>query len=132
MAIFNEEKIFELLNEGSINLNRNPLGIKDVSMIIVHNNEGDNIPHFHIKRNGKHDCCIMFNENRYFNHGVNNGTLTSKEMKELDKWLRKVNFGDKLNQTNFQILCDFWNDASHTIVADKNRLFDYSNIASYK
>lgn len=30
MAIFNEEKIFELLNEGSINLRKNPLNIKGI------------------------------------------------------------------------------------------------------
>lgn len=61
MAIYNEGKVFELLNEGSINLRKNPLNIKGVTMVIVHSNEGDNIPHFHIKRDGKHDCCIMFN-----------------------------------------------------------------------
>lgn len=55
MAIFNQDRLFEMLNEGSINLNKNPLKIKDLSMVIVHSNEGDNIPHFHIKRNGKHD-----------------------------------------------------------------------------
>lgn len=132
MAIFNQDRLFEMLNEGSINLNKNPLKIKDLSMVIVHSNEGDNIPHFHIKRNGKHDCCIMFNEDRYFNHGVNNSTLTSKEVKELDNWLRKPNANNKFNLTNFQVLCDLWNDASHVVDADSDRLFDYSNIASYK
>ena len=90
MAIFNEDMLFELLNEGSINLNKNRLDIKDVTMVIVHMNEGDNIPHFHIKRNGKHDCCIMFNENRYFNHGANNSLLTAKEAKELNNWLHNL------------------------------------------
>lgn len=129
-AIFNENVLSELLNEGSINLNKNPLKIKDINMVIVHTNEGDYIPHFHIKRTGKHDCCIMLNENRFFNHGVNDGILTSKEMKELDSWLRKINNVGKY--TNFQTLCNMWNETNSTIQADMYRDFDYTNIASYK
>lgn len=132
MAIYNENKLFELLNEGSINLNKNPLKIKGVTMVIVHSNEGDNIPHFHIKRNGEHECCIMFNEDRYFNHGNNDSLLSKKEAKELDSWLRKTN-SVYTNMTNFQTLCDMWNKARPVLVtADSNRDFDYTNIASYK
>lgn len=131
MAIYNENKVFELLNEGSINLNSNPLNIKGVTMVIVHPNEGDNIPHFHIKREREHDCCIMLNENKFFNHGNNDSVLNKKEMKELDKWLRKQN-KVYTTKTNFQTLCDIWNEASHIVPADRNRYFDYSNIASYK
>ena len=130
MAIFNEDMLFELLNEGSINLNKNPLKIKDLSMVIVHSNEGDNIPHFHIKRSGKHDCCIMLNEDRYFNHGNNDSVLNSKETKELDKWLRKINTARHMS--NFQSLCDIWNESNHITKANSNRFFDYTNIAPYK
>ena len=131
MAIYNENKVFELLNEGSINLNSNPLNIKGVTMVIVHPNEGDNIPHFHIKREREHDCCIMLNENKFFNHGNNDSVLNKKEMKEFDKWLRKQN-KVYTTKTNFQTLCDICNEASHIVPADRNRYFDYSNIASYK
>ena len=129
-AIFNENVLSELLNEGSINLNANPLNIKGVTMVIVHTNEGNNIPHFHIKRSGKHDCCIMLNENRFFNHGNNDSVLNKKEMKELDRWLREINI--TRNRTNFESLCDMWNESNHTTRANYDRDFDYTNIMQYK
>lgn len=132
MAIFNEDKLFELLNEGSINLNKNPIKIKGVTMIIVHSNEGDNIPHFHIKRDNCNDCCIMFNENRYFNHGNNDSLLSAKEARELNSWLHKLNYKDN-SKTNFQVLGDMWNGAGGVrTLANTDREFDYSNIAMYK
>lgn len=101
-------------------------------MVIVHNNEGANIPHFHIKRDGKHDCCIMFNDDRYFNHGANNSILSTKEAKELNNWLHEAN-SEKPEETNFQTLGKMWNagtDAKFPVDIDRN--FDYTNIASYK
>lgn len=132
MAIFNEEKVFELLNEGSINLRKNPLNIKSISMVIVHTNEGDNVPHFHIKRDGKHDCCIMLNEDKYFNHGSNDSLLSTKEAKELNNWLHKSN-SEKSNETNFQVLGKMWNATTNVkFPVDIDRNFDYANIAPYK
>ena len=132
MAIYNEEKVFELLNEGSINLSKNRLGIKGVTMVIVHPNEGANIPHFHIKRENNHDGCIMFNEDKYFNHGNNDSLLSSKEARELNNWLHKLN-KEKPSRTNFQVLGDMWNATSGVkFPVDIDRDFDYSNITSYK
>ena len=131
MAVYNEEKIFELLNEGSINLHKNPLNIKGISMVIVHTNEGDNIPHFHIKRDNENDCCIMLNDDKYFNHGSNDSLLNKKEARELNNWLHKLNSA-KSGETNFQVLGIMWNSNNLKSVVDINRDFDYSNITSYK
>lgn len=131
MAIFNENVLSEFLNESSINLTKNPLKIKGVTMVIVHPNEGDNIPHFHIKREREHDCCIMLNENKFFNHGNNDSTLNSREMRELDSWLRKIN-SSRYQRTNFQVLCDAWNESEAKTRANTDRDFNYTIIISYK
>lgn len=131
MAIFNENVLSEFLNESSINLTKNPLKINGVTMIIVHPNEVDNIPHFHIKREREHDCCIMLNENKFFNHGNNDSTLNSREMRELDSWLRKIN-SSRYQRTNFQVLCDAWNESEAKTRANTDRDFNYTVITSYK
>ena len=121
-----------IINEGSINLNKNPIRIKNVLSILVHPKEGDHIPHFHIQRDGLHDCCIMFNENRYFSHGSNDTSLSGKEEKELDEWLRRPN-KSRANVTNFQVLGEMWNgDRSTKLKVDLNRDFNYTNIKPYK
>ena len=74
----------------------------------------------------------MFNEDRYFNHGNNDSTLSTKETKELNSWLHKAN-NEKPEETNFQTLGNMWNAGTNVkFPVDIDRNFDYSNIASYK
>lgn len=85
MAIYDIDRIGqELLNEGSINTQKNPIDIKRVSTILVHSSEGNDIPHFHIIREGMKDCCIMLNDNRFFDHGDNDTLLNAKECRALE------------------------------------------------
>lgn len=126
--------VTNIMNEGSIDLGKNPIKIDDVKRIILHNIEGDGIPHFHIVRPkyGDHDCCIMLNDNKFFNHGKNDSLLSSKEQKELDKWLRNPNKGNP-NRSNFQQLAMMWNDIPNSrFKVDPNRNFDYTHMELYK
>lgn len=121
----------EPLIEGSIDMGRNPIKIKRVMAVIVHTKEGYNIPHFHIERDRMNDCCIMLNDNRFFNHGDNDSLLTGRECILLDEWLRKVNKSSKFGYTNWQVLADMWNSRKE-IQIDLNNQPDYSSIKPYK
>lgn len=132
MIIDVNDRMSPVILEGSISLQKNPIKIKNILSIIVHSNEGDDIPHFHIKRDGVHDCCIMLNHNQYFSHSANNSILSGKEEKELDEWLRLPN-KTKLGKSNFRVLCDMWNDAiANRKKALGERDFNYTNIKPYK
>ena len=126
--------VTNIINEGSVNLTKNPIKVDDVQYIMVHTTEGDSIPHFHIIRSkyGVHDCCVMLNDNKFFNHGKNDSLLNSKEQRELDKWLRKQNKG-KPEHTNFQELAEMWNKIPNArFRVDLYRDFDYTNMGLYK
>ena len=70
------------------------------------------IPHFHIitKNNIKWECCICIYEAKYFYHGTKTGTLSSKQLKILDKWLREKSKLDTSNigVTNWDIIRFYW------------------------
>ena len=73
-------------------------------------NEGP-IPHFHIisKNDIKWECCIEIYNSKYFHHGSKQGTLTNKQLKILDSWLReKSKIHNYPNLTNWDLLCIFW------------------------
>lgn len=126
--------VTNIINEGSIDLDRNPIKVDDVKRIILHNIEGYGIPHFHIVRPKykDHDCCVMLNDDKFFNHGKNDSLLTSKEQKELDKWLRKQNKNNHYF-TNFQALADMWNNIPNArFKVDLDRNFDYTHMGLYK
>ena len=59
--------------------------------IYVYSNEGENIPHFHISKIDKTDCCLKILKPEWFIHGKNNGTISKKELKLLYEWLNKDN-----------------------------------------
>ena len=120
------------LNEGSINLNKNPILIKKVNMICVHTSEGDDIPHFHIKRDKMHDCCVMLTKSMFFNYGNNDSLLNSKESSQLNTWLLKPNKATP-NFTNWQVLANMWNAIPNArFTVDLNKQPDYSTIYPYK
>lgn len=121
-----------VLTEASISIQTNPIGIKNVKQIILHSKEGYGIPHFHIKRTNGNDCCVMLNDNKFFNHGHNNGLLSSKEQKELDRWLRLINAEDP-RYTNFQALGNIWNGIPNVkFQVDLYRDFDYTKMGLYE
>ena len=133
MAIFNIDRIDqELLNEGSISIQKNPIDIKRVTTILVHSSEGNDIPHFHIVREDMKDCCIMLNDNRFFDHGKNDTLINAKECRALDDWMRSRN-KSKPSMNNWTILAMMWNDIPNArFKVDLSDQPDYSSINPYK
>lgn len=133
MAIFDIDRIDqELLNEGSINIQRNPIDIKKVSSILVHTSEGNDIPHFHIIRDHMNDCCTMLDDNRFFDHGKNDTLLNAKECRALEDWMKSKN-KSKPGMNNWTVLALMWNDIPNVrIKADLSCRPDYSTIKPYK
>lgn len=133
MAIFDIDRINqELLNEGSINIQKNPIDIKRVLSILVHTSEGNDIPHFHIVRNDMNDCCIMLDDNRFFDHGNNDTLLNAKECRALEDWMKSKN-KSKPGMNNWTVLALMWNDIPNVrIKVNLSKIPDYSTIKPYK
>lgn len=105
--------------------------------IYVYNNEGDNIPHFHLQSKDKKgpkyklDCAIKINENRYFDHGIHKDTLNSKQIKELKAKLEKIN-PETENTYWKDIQNAFYNNFPNCTEKRVDEMPDYSNIKLYK
>ena len=89
-----------------------PSKTKKLMEVYVHSNEGENVPHFHVRdysRSNVHelDICIKFEKAEYFSHGAHQGTLKTKETKELDRMLRT--YSDKYGETYWQRAVRVWN-----------------------
>ena len=76
--------------------------------IYVFTNEGESIPHFHVrskdkKLNGdyKLDAAICINYNKYFSHGNHKDTLTNAQQKQLNKKLDEVIDKDSDDKTTY-------------------------------
>ena len=101
--------------------------------IEVFGDEGEYIPHFHIKSiDRKFSCCIYIFDNRFFEHGKNNDTLNKKDWKILDTWLRNINtkYQDK---TNWETIVMIWDSIYYTDYSNKDTPQpDYTTIKPYK
>ena len=86
--------------------------------IYVYNNEGDNIPHFHIKNkessNKFFHCCICLLENKYFTHGSAHDELTSKQRKIL---VDVLNLSSSIDNkiSNYKYLVNGWNQGKENM-----------------
>ena len=80
------EELLAEMSPGNLNLS-NKIGYCTIE---VWPDEGQ-IPHFHIitKNKIKWECCIEIFRPRYFSHGSKQGTLSNKQLKILDDWLRE-------------------------------------------
>ncbi len=109
-----------------------PLGV-----IAVGSDEGLNIPHFHVfnsradMKNWRDGACIMIKENRYFDHGKHNGTLTKAQISGMVKCLNKVG---NSGLTNWQTLIDAWNRENDDDIPINLPMpdYNYKTIKSYK
>ena len=78
----------------------------------VHGKEG-HIPHFHVIGNS-FECCICIYEPLYFNHGYKTDKLNSRELKELDIWLREKD--DIFTAyTRWEIICYNWKTSENSM-----------------
>jgi len=71
---------------------RRKIGEISSMKIYVYDNEGQNIPHFHIRINDLPDTCLKILEAKWFDHGKNTGFLYRKQLKELYNWLCKNSY----------------------------------------
>lgn len=140
MAIFHIRKTYvigtinfdENLNEVTIGDSKSSLRFKNSfkgqCSIEIYDNEGINMPHFHIvSSDKKFNCCICIFDNRFFNHGTHQSILHRKDWKILDEWMRKPNKDDK-TVTNWIKMVDDWKQ----LYDPKGKLnFDYDNQPDY-
>lgn len=75
----------------------------------IRNNEGQNMPHFHVNINSQIRCYICLDIPIYFDHGdgVLN-PLSSKESKQLYEFMKSP-YARNSNITNYEYLCNQWN-----------------------
>ena len=100
--------------------------------IWVYPNDNGKIPHFHVKRDGKPDACIMIMDNQYFTHGSHTGTLNKNEAGLLNNWLSQI--VKKTGTTMWTVIRDDWNanDERGAKVPISVAQPDYSYIKPYK
>ena len=89
--------------------------------------EGPNYPHFHIEsaKGSSESVCIAIYKAEYYKHSHGTATLNSKEIKILNKWLKKIykkkikvldNDGNvtEAELTNWQIISLSYDQANNT------------------
>lgn len=100
------EEFLAEMSPGSVPLS-NRIGFCDIQ---VWNNEGP-IPHFHIisKNNINWECCIEIFNAKYFKHGSKQGTLTTKQLKILNDWLKEPCYDDGIRaDSRWDMIKYFW------------------------
>ncbi len=107
------EQAKELLNEDYVSTKyKNTFYLNGKSGAVeiqVRTDEGDYIPHFHLKiLNNNIKECIMIAEARYFNHQPGMKLVfNSSEAKEFDSWMNRIN--PETGLTNFKTIVKIWN-----------------------
>lgn len=123
ITLQDEKLLLEMAQVGKMNNNLT---------IYIRSNDPGNIPHFHIvdsKTLGdKFHTCIEIEKNNYFHHTGKEGVLSSKERKELDRFLKEKH--KNRSYSNWTYLLQLWNDNnSHVEVDELQDQPDYKNIA---
>lgn len=79
------------------------------AQVFVYPNEGDYKPHFHVVGdNGEYESCIRIDENEYFLHKSYHIEMNNRDLKLLDKALRKTRSS---GETYWEYMKKRWNDA---------------------
>lgn len=79
----------------------------------IYGSEGS-IPHMHIFNvNKSFNTCICIHSNNYFSHGGKyRDKFTSKQCKEFNNWLKKINSKFIGNLTNWEVAAGLWEVAN--------------------
>ena len=77
--------------------------------IEIYAGEGQ-VPHMHIFNNDKSfETCVCIYSNNYFAHGGKyNNTFTSKQCREFNKWMSRINIKAFGKMTNWEIAAYLW------------------------
>ena len=90
--------------------------------IEVYSSEGA-IPHMHVYNNDKSfETCICIYSNNYFAHGGKySNKFTSKQCKEFNEWMKRINTKMPGNITNWEAIAGFWEFANPRCKFPENR-----------
>lgn len=114
---------------------------QEIMILAVGGDETGGVTHFHVFRSEKdlrawkNGACIMFKENKYFDHGDNSETLTKDEMSAMVKCLKSVPDTNLPGSTYWQYLIYLWNGNNFDFSIDINTTipdYDYRTIERYK
>ena len=103
--------IDNFISEITTEANVGRIGITKIGKVAINVYSGEGpVPHFHIE--GKDfSCCVCIFDNRYFDHGIHQDTLNTKQLKELDSFMRdKSSLNEKL--TNWEAAKFIWEAAN--------------------
>ena len=81
--------------------------------IIVKMNEGPQ-PHFHIYTSNNDEICIRLDEAKYFIHKNRKQVFFSNanQREAIYNWCKQVNPYSPKGRTNWQYMCDIWNEVT--------------------
>lgn len=103
--------IDNFISEITTEANVGRIGITKIGKVAINVYGGEGpVPHFHIE--GKDfSCCVCIFDNRYFDHGIHQDILNTKQLKELDSFMRdKSSINEKL--TNWEAAKFIWEAAN--------------------
>ena len=116
--------IDNFISEITTEANVGRIGITKIGKVAINVYCGEGpVPHFHIE--GKDfSCCVCIFDNRYFDHGIHQDTLNTKQLKELDSFMRdKSSLNEKL--TNWEAAKFIWEAANIENSDDDSMVFRY-------
>ena len=136
--------IDNFISEITTEANVGRIGITKIGKVAINVYSGEGpVPHFHIE--GKDfSCCVCIFDNRYFDHGIHQDILNTKQLKELDSFMRETSKNDPY-RTNWELCKLFWevnnvsNNSNIGIVLrykleykNKTKQPDYTKLDGYK
>lgn len=113
----------------------------DILIIAVGADETRGEAHFHVFRSKKdlrawkNGACLMFKENKYFDHGDNRETLTKDELNTMINCLNSKPAEGLPGETYWQYLIYLWNGNNYDFSIGTNIPmpdYDYETITRYK
>lgn len=92
--------------------------------VYINTDDGGNVPHFHYRSGRypdfKNHTCIEIKDAKYFHHDGKEAVLSSKQRKDLVKFLKSKN-KSKGFDTNWDRLLADWNSNNSNMEVDENQ-----------
>lgn len=114
---------------------------RGILIVAMGANESRGEAHFHVYRSEKdlkawkNGVCLLFNENKYFDHADNRETLTRDEMKTLVRCLKSRPADGLPGKSYWQFLIYLWNGSNYNFRIDIDTPmpdYDYDTITRRK
>ena len=105
-------EFLDVIDEASVESSKRNVNIKKIGKcsVEVRDKEGP-IPHMHSdSEDGSFKACVCLHTNMYFSHDKikYDQFSNSKQLHDLDKWLRNPNVKYGQGRTNYQVAVDLW------------------------